>query len=229
MRAEVPGRYAVPAHWVAGVHLAIVTDPVDPDGRGRVQVVIPAIDPERQAPIWARVATPFAGDNFGAFLIPDKDTEVLLAFAAGDTSAPVVLGNFWNGKAAVPEHLPGRTVDRWTLTGKAGTRIAIVEEASGQEKVEITTPGNASVLVSEEAGGRILLETSACSIEITSSDVTVRAAGNVNVSAAQLKVSAGLVKVDAGMADFSGTVKCATLVTNSVVSSMYTPGAGNVW
>jgi hypothetical protein len=33
----------------------------------------------------------------------------------------------------------------------------------------------------------------------------------------------------AGMSKFSGVVQCDTLVTNSVVASSYTPGAGNIW
>jgi hypothetical protein len=28
---------------------------------------------------------------------------------------------------------------------------------------------------------------------------------------------------------FDGLVQCQTLITNSVVSASYTPGAGNVW
>jgi len=38
-----------------------------------------------------------------------------------------------------------------------------------------------------------------------------------------------MLRVSAGMADFSGTVKAATVITNSVVSTSYTPGAGNIW
>jgi hypothetical protein len=38
-----------------------------------------------------------------------------------------------------------------------------------------------------------------------------------------------MVKVDAAIADFSGIVKCAVLQTNAVISTSYTPGAGNVW
>jgi len=49
------------------------------------------------------------------------------------------------------------------------------------------------------------------------------------VSAAQVNVSAGMVQVDAGMSQFSGVVKCDTLIATSVVSTSYTPGAGNVW
>jgi hypothetical protein len=38
-----------------------------------------------------------------------------------------------------------------------------------------------------------------------------------------------MVKVDAGMSTFSGVVKCDTLISNTVISSTYTPGAGNIW
>jgi hypothetical protein len=51
----------------------------------------------------------------------------------------------------------------------------------------------------------------------------------VTVSAAKVDVSAGMVTVDAGMSKFSGVVKCDTLIATSVVSTSYTPGAGNIW
>jgi hypothetical protein len=44
-----------------------------------------------------------------------------------------------------------------------------------------------------------------------------------------VQVTAGQVKVDAAIADFSGIVKCQTLLATTVVSSVYTPGAGNIW
>lgn len=228
-RDAAMGRYAVTPHWLAGVHIGLVTDVADPETMGRVQVVIPAIDPQREVSIWARVAVPFAGNNFGAFFIPDVGTEVLVAFTAGDASHPVVIGNLWNGAASVPESLPGSAVDRWTLTGKNGTRIAIVEESASQEKVEITTPTGNSALISDEAGGKIKLEAAGSSIEITTSGITIQTGSTVTVNASQIKMSAGMVNVDAGMSKFSGVVQCDTLVTNSVISSSYTPGAGNVW
>jgi hypothetical protein len=59
--------------------------------------------------------------------------------------------------------------------------------------------------------------------------VTVNASANVTIQAAQVKVSASMVSVDAGMSKFSGVVKADTVIANSVVSSSYTPGAGNMW
>jgi hypothetical protein len=57
----------------------------------------------------------------------------------------------------------------------------------------------------------------------------VTAAAKVTVKAASVDVSAGMVKVDAAIAKFTGMVKCEVLQTNSVISTSYTPGAGNVW
>jgi hypothetical protein len=35
--------------------------------------------------------------------------------------------------------------------------------------------------------------------------------------------------VNAAAAKFSGVVQCDTLISNSVVSQSYSPGAGNIW
>lgn len=222
------GAYALAESWRNGVHIGLVVSVQDPQGLGRVQIKLPAIDPAGDTPIWARVAVPFAGDNFGAFFIPDVGTEVLVAFTAGDAGWPVVIGNLWNGATALPEQI-GDKVDRWTLTGKAGTRIAIVEESSGQEKVEITTPAGVTATLTDSSGGEITLEAAGNTVKMSTSGVSIQAAAKVEVTASQVSVSAGMVTVDAGMSKFSGVVQCDVLIANSVVSSSYTPGAGNVW
>jgi uncharacterized protein involved in type VI secretion and phage assembly len=223
------GLFPAPAHWLAGAHIAKVTSVQDPDSLGRVQVQLLAPDPDGDALIWARVAVPFAGDNFGAFLIPDVEAEVLVLFPAGAAGDPVVVGALWNGKTKVPESLPGNVVDRWTLTGKNGTRIAIVEESSGQEKVEIATPNGATATLTDASGGSIKLEVGAHSFTMDSQGVTIDTSSTCTVSASRVSVSASSVQVDSGFSKFSGVVQCDTLIANSVVSSSYTPGAGNVW
>ncbi|MEZ4434320.1 MAG: hypothetical protein R3F65_18095 [bacterium] len=63
-----------------------------------------------------------------------------MGFVNGDPRLPVVVGAMWNGANAAPESLPGDTVDRWSLTGTHGTRIAIVEAKASTAKVEFSTP-----------------------------------------------------------------------------------------
>ena len=83
--------------------------------------------------------------------------------------------------------------------------------------------------ITDEAGGKIKAEVGGNSVTITTSKVEIQASSEVTVQAGQVKVSAGMVTVDAGMSKFSGVVKCDTLISNAVVSSSYTPGAGNIW
>jgi uncharacterized protein involved in type VI secretion and phage assembly len=211
-------------------HLAKVVSVQDPDNLARVKVKLLTVDGDGEAEIWARVAVPFAGKDRGAFFIPDVDDEVLISFLAGDSRFPIVMGSLWNGNDTPPEQLGSDRVDRWTITGKAGTRIAIVEESSGSATVEFKTPSGVKGTLTDESGGSIKFEdTAGNSITMDSQGITVQASAKVKVSAGQVEVSAGMVKVDAGMSKFSGVVKCDTLIATSVVGTTYTPGAGNIW
>ncbi len=48
-------------------------------------------DPDGEAPIWARVATAFAGDQYGMHALPDVGEEVLVVFAGNDSAHPIVV------------------------------------------------------------------------------------------------------------------------------------------
>jgi len=59
-------------------------------------------------------------------------------------------------------------------------------------------------------------------VKISGSNVTLQSSGKVTISGSS-------VKVNTAIATFSGTVKSNTVITDSVVSKAYTPGAGNIW
>jgi hypothetical protein len=139
-----------------------------------------------------------------------------------------VVGGLWNGSAAPPETINGK-VDRWSITGTAGTRIAIVEESEATAKIECATPGGVKLTMTDDSGGKVTIECAGNTVTIDTQGVSVQAAAKVKVQAANVEVTAGMVKVDAAMSKFSGVVKCDTLITNAVVSTSYTPGAGNIW
>ncbi|MFM2409875.1 MAG: hypothetical protein RL481_703 [Pseudomonadota bacterium] len=220
---------ASPAWWMAGAQLALVKSVQDPQSIGRVQIQLFAADPDGSALVWARVSTPFAGNNYGAFLIPNVGDEVMVLFLGGDARYPIVVGSLWNGSHSLPETLPGDAVDRWTLTGVNGTRIAIVEESSGQEKVEIETPAGAKATLTDANGGEIILTVGGNTLTMGTSGVSIETSGEFSVDASTISLTAGSVSVTSGSSDFSGSITCNALTTPSVTSASYTPGAGNIW
>lgn len=216
--------------------LATVINVMDPENRNRVQVRIYNADgvSGQDGPVWARVAVPFAGGNRGGFFIPDVGDEVVVAFVAGDPRCPIVIGSLWNGHDSAPETLggSGQSVDRWTITGKAGTRIAIIEQPASNATISLTTPGGQSTVITDQGAGKITItHNSQNTITIDSSGVTINApAGQVQITAAsEVSVTAPSVSVSAATSTFSGIVQCQVLQATTVVASTYTPGAGNVW
>ena len=230
---SVSSLFEVPAGAFSASYLAEVVAVDDPESLSRVQIRLLNFDGigEQDGPIWARVAVPFAGDNRGAFLVPDVGDEVLINFINGDSRLPVVVGGLWNGSAAPPETLGGAgdRIDRWTIVGKAGTRIAIVEESAGQETISFTTPGGVSGELTDSGGGKLEINSAGTTIKIDSAGVSVETPSKVKVQASQVEITSGMVKVDAAMSKFSGVVKCDVLQATTVISSTYTPGAGNIW
>jgi phage baseplate assembly protein gpV len=216
----------------AGAYSARVVDVNDPSHLNRVQIRVYNVDgaSNQDAAVWARVAVPFAGNNRGAFLIPDIGDEVLVIYLSGDSRFPVVIGSMWNGHDTAPESI-GDNVDRWTITGKAGTKIAIIEDSSGPT-IHFTTPGNLSGKMTDSGGGSIeFTDALQNSVKLDTSGITVSApTASVQITAASgVTVTAPQVTVNAAMATFSGIVQCQVMQATTVVATTYTPGAGNVW
>jgi uncharacterized protein involved in type VI secretion and phage assembly len=218
------------ARWY-GVYAAVVTDIRDPDGQGRVKVKLPWA-PDADSGLyeaWARIATLMAGDNRGTWLIPDTDDEVLVAFEGGDPRAPYVLGGLWNGVDAPPESMDSAgSNDKKVIRSRNGVKVTL-DDHDGQEQLILETPGGQKVTLHDGPGSIEATDANGNTVKLDSSGVTITSSAAVTVQASQVKVSAGMVSVDAGMSKFSGVVKADTVITNAVVSSSYTPGAGNIW
>jgi phage gp45-like len=140
-----------------------------------------------------------------------------------------VVGGLWNGAAQAPEQLGGDRTDRWTLVGKAGSRIAIIEATPATATISFETPNGVSGTLTDTGGGQIELKAAGNTITINSSGVSVQAASRVSVQASQVEVTAGQVTVNAAVSNFSGLVRCDVLQATTVIATTYTPGAGNIW
>jgi phage baseplate assembly protein V len=78
-------------------------------------------------------------------------------------------------------------------------------------------------------GATITIDDARCAIHVEASGgVRLVTSSRLEAASSQTQVDTGLLRVNAPTADFSGIVRCDTLIANSVVASSYTPGAGNV-
>jgi uncharacterized protein involved in type VI secretion and phage assembly len=214
-----------------GAFPALVTDISDPEGQGRVKVALPWAPDTAGAryEAWARLAAFMAGNNRGSWFIPDVDDEVLVVFEGGDPRRPYVIGSLWNGRDTPPESMDGAGQNfKKVLRSRNGVKITL-DDADGREQLILETPGGQSLTLKDGPGAVEIVDSNGNSIKLETSGITITAAAKVTVNASQVAVSAGMVTVDSAMSKFSGVVQCDVLISNSVVSASYTPGAGNIW
>ncbi len=214
-----------------GVYPAVVVDVADPDGEGRVKIRLPWA-PDADSGLyeaWARLATLMAGANRGTWFVPDTDDEVLVVFEAGNPQRPYVIGGLWNGQDSPPQSMDGAGDNPVKAIHSRNGIIITLDDSNGQEKLRLETPGGQSVTLDDGAGSLTAADSNGNTVTLESAGVTVSSSGKVTINASTVEVSAGMVTVNAGMSKFSGVVQADTVITNSVVSSSYTPGAGNIW
>jgi uncharacterized protein involved in type VI secretion and phage assembly len=207
-----------------GLYPAIVTDIVDPDHRGRIEVKLPWLGATGADAVraWATLLTPYAGDDQGFEVLPEVDTQVVVGFEAGHPRRPYIVGSAWNGREALPE-APAAANDKRLLKSRSGSLLEF-DDTSGAEKVTVST----------KSGHKLVLDNAAHTVTLTHSNgasVKIDIAGKVSILAnSSLDVTAPTVNVHAATANFDGAINCTTMTASaSVVSPSYTPGAGNVW
>lgn len=133
-----------PKPRVHGVQTGIVVgkkpDEIHTDRLGRVQVVFPMHDRDLQASsCWIRVAQVWAGQGFGAMVIPRVGMEVVVSFVDGDPDCPLITGCVYNGTNLPPYELPRElsksTFKTSSTPGGEDYSELRIEDAKGSEQL----------------------------------------------------------------------------------------------
>jgi uncharacterized protein involved in type VI secretion and phage assembly len=206
-----------------GVYPAIVTDITkDQDALGRIEVKFPWLgDAGADARALATLCTPYADDDQGFEFIPAVGSQVVVAFEAGRLNRPYIIGACWNGQEKLPQN-PDTPNNNRLIKTRSGSLLEFDD-----------TAGAPKVTISMASGHKIVLDDAAQEVKISHSNgstVKMNAAGQININAnATVEVNAAAVNVHSAVATFDGLIQCQSLITSSVVSASYTPGAGNIW
>jgi uncharacterized protein involved in type VI secretion and phage assembly len=204
-----------------GLYPAFVTDLVDKDNLGRVEVRLPWLgtDGDRDVRAWATLCTPYADDNQGLEILPEVGSQVIVGFEAGNLRRPYILGAAWNGREGLPD-APDAANNLRVLQSRSRSRLEF--DDSTPPKVSITMQSGHTVVLDDAAQEITVTHAMGCSITLTVTSIKI----NANLS---LDVTAPMVNVTAPISTFSGVVKAQTVVADSfVISPAYTPGVGNL-
>jgi len=213
-----------------GAWPAQVTDIKDPDGQGRVKVSLPWSPDGGGAryELWARLATMMAGNDRGSWFIPDPGDEVLVVFMGGDPSRPCVVGALWNGQDQPPQSMDGGGQNNIKkIKSRNGVQFTM-DDTQGQETMILETPAGQKVTLKDGPGSIELQDSNGNTVTMDSSGITVDAAGSLTITASTAELTVSSLTVNSGSSVFSGQVQAASFLTTSIVSSSYTPGAGNM-
>lgn len=214
-----------PRPTIAGTQTAVVKDEWDPEAMGRVSIEFFWDRSPYKQTCWTRVSQPWAGKDYGAYFPPQIGDEVVVSFLDGDPAQPVIVGRVYNGKCNDQHseaHLSG-----WIAVN--GAKIEVDHRDSDGKGIRLMQPSGNLVKIADSGSIRIEhFSGSVIELDVTGA-IHVQATTRVRMDAPEVDISAGSVKINAGIVKCSGVVKCDTLISNSVISASYTPGAGNIW
>jgi phage baseplate assembly protein V len=194
-----------------GVVVGVVSNNQDPENMHRVRVRFPWLGDDIESH-WARVATPMAGGDRGAYFLPEVDDEVLVAFEHGHVDHPFVIGSLWNGQDAAPESNSDGQNNHRTIRSRSGHVLRFNDESGGETIEIIDQTGNNKIVVDSanntitvEANSDITIRSStgkltlqANGIEMKSqAGISAEAAANVDIQAsAQVTVKGAMIKLN---------------------------------
>lgn len=164
------------AHRHFGKYRGQVMQNTDPQGLGRLQVVVPAL--LNQAAVWAMPCVPYAGDGVGLFAVPPVGSAVWVEFEGGDLDYPIWAGCFWRDSQRPPEGNSNPAV-KLLKTDKVSVRIdddagEIVIETEGGTRLTLSATafkGEAASIGHEAGSGKTSL--SAAGFDVNDGAFTV--------------------------------------------------------
>jgi hypothetical protein len=114
------------------------------------------------------------------------------------------------------------------IHSRNGLKITL-DDQSGEESLLIETPGGQRITLKDSPGKVEISDTNGNAVKLGAQGITLTAATKVTIDASVVEINSGMVSVNTSLAKFSGVVQCDSLISNSVVSASYSPGAGNIW
>lgn len=208
----------------------IVVENNNSNFKGMVKVEFTVWENGKNMCEWVRLMAPYAGKDYGTYVVPEINEVVLVGFIGGSLKRPFLLGSLYPSGAAIVNSGFHEKNHVKALETKGGTRIEIQEE-EGKQSISITTPkGNSLVMEDEkntcmiadkEKKNKLFLDYANGSIEIEAEKKISLKAGSVELT---LDGNGGKLGIKADQVEVKGSnsVKIEGTSTLSLKGGMTT-------
>ncbi|PWU01778.1 MAG: Rhs element Vgr protein [Bacteroidetes bacterium] len=173
---------------IHGLQIGIVSQlENDPNGENRILVRTPTIDDSGKG-IWTRVASLDAGDDRGAFFMPEIGDEVILGFINDDPRHPIVLGMLHSSAKPAPI-TPQDANNEKGFTTRSKMHVSFNDQT---KTITIDTPAGNSIVLDESGTKVEITDQNTNKITMDSSGISVQSPMNIELKAGvNLTLSAG--------------------------------------
>lgn len=185
---EPPASGLIPP--VMALQIGVVVDFVDdPETALRVRVALPTQGDGIE--VWARLATPDAGNHRGFFFRPERDDEVIVGFLNNDPRSAVIIGSLFGPKNAQPQLFGKPTKDnpKKGIVTRSGTTISFLDEDKPQVWIETAAHNKVClsdkdkrIAVTDQHGNTLTLDDTGITLK-SSKDITIESQGGVTIKA----------------------------------------------
>lgn len=173
---------------IQGMHIGkVMKIDQDPDKENKIQVEIPLLNGQKNN-VWARLATFWASNKYGAFFIPDVGDEVVLGFFNNDPCHAVILGSMYSSKQAPSYKTEAKNNIRGIIT-KSKLKMEFEEE---KKIITIQTPGKNTIEINDDGKCIKITDQNKNKIEMNSGGITIESAKGISLKAkTDIKIEAG--------------------------------------
>ncbi len=184
---------------IRGLQIGIVVQlQSDPDGEYRIRVRIPVIDNSDQG-IWTRIASLDAGDDRGAFFMPEIGDEVIVGFINNDPNDPVVLGMLHSSNKPAPI-TPQDANNEKGFTTRSKMHLSFNDDT---KTIVIDTPAGNSITIDEQSMKIEIKDQNGNSVKMETSGITLESPANIDIKAGAVLTLVGGASLSIGAPSLS--------------------------
>lgn len=184
---------------VHGLQIGVVVQlESDPDGEDRIRVRIPVIDSESDG-IWTRIASLDAGNDRGAFFMPEIGDEVIVGFINDDPNDPVVLGMLHSSSKPAPITAQDANNEKG-FTTRSKMHLSFNDDT---KTITIDTPAGNSITIDEQGMQIEIKDQNGNKIAMDTSGIKIESPANIDIKAGAVLTLAGGASLSIGAPSLS--------------------------